>query len=183
MKKMPWKDIKLLDIIELIRRIYMNNKIKYIDIVLDNMDDASSKFNNNILDEELENYIYKESINTQSKNIIIRIKTLFDINDKEKNTLDKMIRESFKLNINENLVHMKYANVKRSILMIIGTISVLVSELIDFSGIFLIPEIFLIIGWVGIWEAVYSLLFEDTKMKIENKRYKKIYKSKIEFIN
>ena len=65
--------------------IKFNNKIKYIDIVLDNMDDASSKFNNNILDEELENYIYKESINTQSKNIIIRIKTLFDINDKEKN--------------------------------------------------------------------------------------------------
>ena len=55
MKKMPWKDIKLLDIIELVRRIYMNNKIKYIDIVLDNMDDASSNFNNNILDEELEN--------------------------------------------------------------------------------------------------------------------------------
>ena len=93
-----------------------------------------------------------------------------------------MIIDSFKININENLLHMRHANIKRCLLMIIGTIFVLASELTDFSGIFLIPEIFMIIGWVGIWEAVYSLFFEDTKMRIRNKRYKQIYKSKIEFI-
>lgn len=160
----------------------MNNRESYIDIVLNDMDDALSKYNNNILSEELENYIYKESINIKNKNIVIRIKTLFDISDNDKNKLMKMIIDSFKINIKENLLHMRHANIKRCLLMIIGTIFVLASELTDFSGIFLIPEIFMIIGWVGIWEAVYSLFFEDTKMRIRNKRYKQIYKSKIEFI-
>ena len=69
----------------------MNNKESYIDIVLNDMDDALSKYNNNILSEELENYIYKESINIKNKNIVIRIKTLFDISDNDKNKLMKMI--------------------------------------------------------------------------------------------
>lgn len=160
----------------------MNNDKKYIDISLDNMDDAISEFNDNILSEKLESYIYKESINFNKNNIVIRIKTLFDINKEEQNKLSNMIIDSFKVNIDENLLHMKKANIKRCILMIVGTIFVLASELTNFSGLLLIPEIFMIIGWVGIWEAVYSLLFEDTKMKLENKRYKKIIKSKIEFV-
>lgn len=160
----------------------MYSNKKYIDINLNSMDEATSKFNNNILNEDLENYIYKESINYGKKNIIIRIKTSYPISEIDKNKLKKMIGDSFKNNIEENLLHIKKANIKRCILMIIGTIFVLASELINYSGILLIPEIFMIIGWVGIWEAVYSLFFEDTKMKIKNKRYKKIIKSKIEFI-
>lgn len=160
----------------------MYNNKKYIDITLNSIDDATSEFNNNILNEDLENYIYKESINYGKQDTIIRIKTSHDISEIDKNKLKKMIKASFRNNIDENLLHIKKANIKRCILMIIGTIFVLVSELINYSGIILIPEIFMIIGWVGIWEAVYSLLFEDTKMKIKNKRYKKIIKSKIEFV-
>lgn len=56
------------------------------------------------------------------------------------------------------------------------------SELLESNGIMLIPEIFLIISWVAIYEAIYSFIFVDTKEMIKTKRLKKLTNCKIEFI-
>lgn len=160
-----------------------NRKVKYIDVTLNSFEDSTSKFNNNTLNEELSNYIFKECTGINLKNnIIIRIKPEFNITDIQKEKLVDMIRANYGLDISENLIHVKYENVKKLLLMIFGIIFVLLSELITLDYIFIIKEVLLIIGWVGIWEAVYSLIFVDLKKKFEMKRLKQLTTCKIEFI-
>ena len=163
--------------------IILNKEIKYIDITLDNMDDASSIYNDDILNEELSDYILKQAMGIFPKQkVIIKIKPLFEINQSEKEKLVDMIRKNYGIDIRENLIRRKYELIKKIILMLVGTVFILVSELLESNGIMLMPEIFLIISWVAIYEAIYSFIFVDTKEMIKTKRLKKLTNCKIEFI-
>ncbi len=163
--------------------IILNKEIKYIDITLDNMDDASSIYNDDILNEELSDYILKQAMGIFPKQkVIIKIKPLFEINQSEKEKLVDMIRKNYGIDIRESLIRRKYELIKKIILMLVGTVFILVSELLESNGIMLMPEIFLIISWVAIYEAIYSFIFVDTKEMIKTKRLKKLTNCKIEFI-
>lgn len=163
--------------------IILNKEIKYIGITLDNMDDASSIYNDDILNEELSDYILKQAMGIFPKQkVIIKIKPLFEINQSEKEKLVDMIRKNYGIDIRENLIRRKYELIKKIILMLVGTVFILVSELLESNGIMLMPEIFLIISWVAIYEAIYSFIFVDTKEMIKTKRLKKLTNCKIEFI-
>lgn len=161
----------------------LNKEIKYIDITLDNMDDASSIYNDDILNEELSDYILKQAMGIFPKQkVIIKIKPLFEINQLEKEKLVDMIRKNYGIDIKESLIRRKYELIKKIILMLVGTVFILASELLESNGIMLMPEIFLIISWVAIYEAIYSSIFVDTKEMIKTKRLKKLTNCKIEFI-
>lgn len=163
--------------------IILNKEIKYIDITLDNMDDASSIYNDDILNEELSDYILKQAMGIFPKQkVIIKIKPLFVINQSEKEKLVDMIRKNYGIDIRESLIRRKYELIKKIILMLVGTVFILASELLESNGIMLMPEIFLIISWVAIYEAIYSFIFVDTKEMIKTKRLKKLTNCKIEFI-
>ncbi len=163
--------------------IILNKEIKYIDITLDNMDDASSIYNDDILNEELSDYILKQAMGIFPKQkVIIKIKPLFEINQSEKEKLVDMIRKNYGIDIRESLIRRKYELIKKIILMLVGTVFILASELLESNGIMLMPEIFLIISWVAIYEAIYSFIFVDTKEMIKTKRLKKLTNCKIEFI-
>lgn len=163
--------------------IILNKEIKYIDITLDNMDDASSIYNDDILNEELSDYILKQAMGIFPKQkVIIKIKPLFEINQSEKEKLVDMIRKNYGIDIRESLIRRKYELIKKIILMLVGTVFILVSELLESNCIMLMPEIFLIISWVAIYEAIYSFIFVDTKEMIKTKRLKKLTNCKIEFI-
>lgn len=163
--------------------IILNKEIKYIDITLDNMDDASSIYNDDILNEELSDYILKQTMGIFPKQkVIIKIKPLFEINQSEKEKLVDMIRKNYGIDIRESLIRRKYELIKKIILMLVGTVFILASELLESNGIMLMPEIFLIISWVAIYEAIYSFIFVDTKEMIKTKRLKKLTNCKIEFI-
>ena len=45
-----------------------------------------------------------------------------------------------------------------------------------------IHELFLIFGWVAVWELIYDGLFTNYKAKIKRKRYKKLSNVKINYI-
>lgn len=156
---------------------------KYIDITLNSFEDVTSKFNETTLNEELSNYIFKECIGISIKNnIIIRIKPLFNMTKEQKDMLVDMIRANYGIDVSENLMHIKYENIKKLLLIILGIVFVLLSEIVDLSNVIIINEVFLIIGWVAIWEAVYSIIFVDLKRKFEIKRLKQLTRCKIEFI-
>lgn len=161
----------------------MVKETKYIDITLDNYFDSVSKFNKNTLNEELSNYIFKECIGINLKNkIILRIKPQFNITKEQKESLVDMIRSNYGIDISENLIHIKHENIKKLLLIIIGIVFVLLSEIFSLKNIIIINEVFLIVGWVAIWEAIYSIIFVDLKRKLDIKRLKKLTTCKIEFI-
>lgn len=149
-----------------------------INIDLKNIESALNEFNKNVLSEDLNNYLIYNFNNQKliNKSIIINIK---GINNKEDQLhLTEVISNYYqtktnffnKLDTIDNLVHF--------ILGIIGTIIILISH--EFN--FLLSELFLIAGWVIIWEIVYDILFNEIKRKRKKKIYNLLSKAKINFI-
>ena len=105
------------------------------------------------------------------------------LNDKEKELLVDAIREYYGLKVRGKLLYNKYNNVKKTLLFAIGMILVLLSDLFNSIFTFLIPEMFLIAGWVAISEVVYSILFVDGKHMVETTKARKLTECEVKFKN
>ncbi len=159
-----------------------NKKINIIEIVVKEKDNLYNNFNSNKLSDDLGNYIYSQSLSYKIREEVkINIKTEFELNEKEKNDLVDMIREYFGLSIKETLIYYKYNNFKKTLLFILGVILICLSHFIGILNDFLISEVFLIIGWVAVWEVFDNILLVETKKKFKLERFRKLVKCKIYF--
>ena len=148
----------------------MNNKIR---VDIDNKEDIFNKFNNQQISEELGDYIYNcAKMFPTNKKITIYINNSVIFSKEEKQQLVDGIREYYGLLVKKKM---------RIILFLIGILLIILSD--SFSHIikFLLPELFLIAGWVAIWEAVYSVLFVDNKIKLEIKKARQLSNCEIRF--
>ncbi len=135
-----------------------------IEINLKNENDAINTFNENKISESLDNYLMNYLEHMPLKN-----KLTLTITGTNNNNLSIIIKKYYeekyfylhKLDIYDNYI--------RGILSIIGFIAILLSK--KFTNI--LSEIFLIAGWVVIWEIIYDILFNE----IRRKRKAKIYKT------
>jgi len=162
----------------------MNKKQKLkIDIILNNESQIYNQFNSNQLCDELSNYIYNQckGIPT-SKNIILNIKHNFKMTNEGKNKLVDCIRESFGIDIRENLLKLKIEHYKEMFFILLGTLFLVIANGFNYIHTPIIGEIISIFGGVSIWEMVYNIFFVETQIRLENKRLKKLTEAKIEFI-
>ena len=127
----------------------MNN---IIEIELHNKEDYKNKFNNNRISEELDKYILNE-IKTSKLNdkITIEIASKFELKLEEQKELVKMIKLSYKDDLDELKLYEKIEIRKALILLCIGIIILLAYYLSN--NIFFFSEFILIIGWLIIWES------------------------------
>ena len=161
----------------------MNNKEININITVDNLDDITNKFNNTTLSDELSDYIYNECKgNSLRENIKINIHTSKQFTDEEKEKIVDMIRSNYGIDIKENMLYIKYTNIKGLILFIVGIFLICIYNFLNNFELAWIPETILIISWVVIWEAVYNFIFLEVQKRIEIKRLKKLTNCKIDFI-
>lgn len=153
-----------------------------IKITLDSEDDYRNPFNKGKLSTELSNYIYEECkgepLNTD---ILIAIVPSFEMTKKEKEELIDMIRKNYGIDVKEDLLFLERSFIWKTILFLLGVFIVAISYFIKTVDDYVISEVILIIGWVAIWESVYSWIFEDGKKKVEIKRLKRLANCKIEF--
>ncbi len=157
-----------------------NNEI--IEIVVDEKEDFYNQFNLHKLSSELGKYIYEQETGIPLKsNISIHIKTRFDLTAKEKNEIMDMIREYFGLNIQEMLNYEKYNSVRKVVLFILGIILIFISRMASQVSDYVIPEVFLIVGWVAICEVFENILFIQPQDRFKLLRYRKLVKCKIIF--
>lgn len=77
---------------------------------------------------------------------------------------------------------LRHSNLKKMIVFFIGIILIYLHYFKDISDNKVISEVILVIGWVAIWEAAYTWLFENSKNRIKTKRLKQLAKCKINFI-
>lgn len=160
------------------------NNITNINITINDYSDICNKFNNDMLSEELSNYIYNECKGNPIKNKIkININSVFEIDGLQKDKIIDMIRSNFGTDIRENLLYLKHTNTKGLISFIIGVILILIYNILNTLNLSWISEIILIIGWLLIWEAVYNYLFLETNKRIKIKRLIKLTEAEINFIN
>ena len=149
-----------------------------INIKLDSLEDATNKFNNEVLNEELANYITSSCLHSlQKERITLSIKGLPNINHQEQ--LSKLIHSHYQSKVKQLNKIDKYDDYFRVILLLLGILLIIISE--QFTS--LLSELFLIAGWVVVWEIAYDILFTSIKRKRDLKLYKKLATCEIEFFN
>lgn len=147
-----------------------------INIKLETLEDATNKFNNNVLNEELDSYITNASLHTHKERIILNVDGL--LNNKDQEQLVKLIHTHYQNKVKQLNKIDKYDDYFRFILLLLGILLIIISE--QFTS--LLSELFLIAGWVVVWEIVYDILFTGTKRKRDLKLYKKLATCEIEFL-
>ena len=160
----------------------MNNET-IIEISFDEKDDYINQFNENKLSNYLSNYILDECKGKSLANrITLNVKVNFKMSSKEKEEYKKMIHENYKSDLSEYMLILKYSNLKKMIVFFAGIILIYLHYFKDISNNKVISEVILVIGWVAIWEAAYTWLFENSKNRVKIKRLKQLTKCKINFI-
>ena len=157
------------------------NRRKYMETVkikLENIGNAANPYNENFLNDELNNYII-----TSCSHINYKERLEININGiskkEEQEHLTKLIHTHYQSKVNQIKKIDKYDDYFRIILLLLGIILIIISEhLTSFPS-----EIFLIAGWVVIWEMVYDILFTGIKRKRDLKLYKKLANCEINFVN
>ena len=161
----------------------MKKIVNKIIINLNKNDDVNSKFNDQILSPELGNYIYDQYTGFKENGIInLVISSDEKMDDEFKNKLTSMIIDYFKSNINElNKIHNKLY-IKSMIMSIIGIIFIIITNFLNLYNDHIISEIFMIAGWVLLWEVVDNIVFKESKWHSRYNGYKKLLKCNIEFV-
>lgn len=158
----------------------MKNKI-IVDI--QNKEDLYNPFNKEQISEELGTYILNRSKKIPLKEkMIICINDYERLNKNEKEHLVDAIREYYGLMVQEKMIYNEFNQVKHIILFIVGILLITLSNILSNVFPFLIPELFLIAGWVAIWETVYGILFTENQTRIEIKKIKELTTCLIQFI-
>lgn len=136
-------------------------------------------FNNTELSKEVAEYLLDKTGDVRFKQVChIKINVLDKITEAEKEKMVDTIRKHFGLQVRSGLVFTDIETTRMIILFLIGVIFLILSYLIQ-ADLELLSEIFLIVGWVGIWESIYRFIFDNVKMKINVKRNKYIANANI----
>lgn len=152
-----------------------------ININLKKKEDFYSRYSNQKLNSELTDFIYNECYGEDYKNnIVINIYTKLKISKNEKNDMMDTIRRTFGLKVQDELYYYEKAKFKKTILFLIGIVLIVIYYL---SFIEVLSEIILILGWLAIWESVYSFLADSSKDYIHIYRLRKLASSRIYFLS
>lgn len=148
-----------------------------IDVYLKNIDDFKNKFNYNELNNELGEYIFNKAIIqkiTRKKGLKINIQTDFELSEQEKDNMVDILRSYYGNKIKIELIYLKKSYIKSAILFIIGIVLLMAAYFFEHLTKFLLPEIFIIVGWLAIWEMGYNVLFYDSKRRLAISLLKKL---------
>lgn len=151
-----------------------------ININLSNQEDLINKFNSKELNRELGDYIYNKALISKMNNkkfFRINIKTDFEISLKDE--IVDMIRSYYGYQVKEELIHLKHSYIKNIVLFIVGVALLIAAYFTEIITNFLLPEIFIIIGWLAIGEMAYAVLFSNSKHRLKIRLLKKLTKCKI----
>ncbi len=132
--------------------------------------DALNKFNEEKISESLDNYIMNELKHKPIKNDLT-----LALSGENKEKIGKIIHDYYKNKFYYAQKIDAIDNYVRGLLFIVGIIAILLSEQLKN----LASEIFLIAGWVIIWEILYDILFNELRRKRKTKIYKALANCKI----
>ena len=149
---------------------------KIIEIDLCHVEDLVEKYNQNRVSRDLIDYIISESILIGKKDSL----KLVIYNKCQVENCWEMIQKGLEQEYKRSLKYDRFNDMKQWSLLGIGLFFLLLTIL--FEDPFLINEVFLIIGWVSIWEVVDISLFKDIKERRKRQILKKLLMSEYEVI-
>lgn len=156
--------------------------MKKIEIDINSKRDFISDYNENTLEPNLRDFILNELVGYSVKEKLhIDIKSKEKLSEEEQEKFIKVLRKEFKECLADLELEVKYSNYKRISLLLIGVLGIFINYQFNQYLGEVLAEIFTIIGWVAIWELVYSILFTALSRRRNIKRYKQIIKANINF--
>ncbi|MGM9881447.1 MAG: hypothetical protein ACI31S_01220 [Bacilli bacterium] len=154
--------------------------MKHISISINGKEDLSEKYNSSVLSNEINSYILNECLPVRkNEKIVIDILSSNELEEEDKLEIEKLIKNNYKNLRDEKNIIKEYQYKQSIVITIIGIIFIVMSNILKNESI--LSELFLIAGWVSLWEVIYKVLFGRVKDKIEIERYKKLSKCKINF--
>lgn len=157
-------------------------KINYIVVEINNKENIFNKFNEKQISDGLAQYIITNAKKSfLGENIKLVIKQNILLTTQEQTKIVDAIREYFGLLVRKKILYLRINNIKQTVLSIVGILLIIFSEFLSLTFDYLIPELLLIAGWIVIWEVLDSILFVDSKTKIDKKIYLKLSNCEIEF--
>ena len=154
-----------------------DNNVIHVD--LDNRDEYINKYNDNKICDDLHNYLINEALKISNKTrIIIKIKFNYEVDKEEKNWVKKLIKKDFNDSLNDKITFDGIA-IKDIYLILIGIACIVVSVMFRYLKVSVISEVFLIIGWVPIWELVSNILFIESEERMVKRKYKQLLRASI----
>jgi len=150
-----------------------------ITVNLENKEEIHHPFNNNTLNPTLVNFLYDECLGSpKNRKIDIHILTETTLTSEEKEEIRDLIHKHFKEEKKEIQIKKEINHIMSLCLLFLGIIFLIISFLINQE---LIEEIFLILGWIAIWEVTENILFERSKESLRIYRYKGLSSARIYF--
>lgn len=149
---------------------------KIIEIDLCEKDDLLGRYSNENVSRDLIEYLIEESILIDKKDTIkVVINNGCDVSNDD---CYRLIKGGLRREYQKSLKYRKLNNFKQVTLFFIGLLFLFISTIISGNKIF--GEVFLIIGWVPIWELAEIELFTDVNEKRKRKNIRRLLKSEFE---
>lgn len=152
---------------------------KVIEIDLVNEEDIFEKYNKDIANKKLINYIINEA-DPFDKKEVIKIKINNKTRLKESEYIP-IIKKSLQNEYDKCLREIDHNNINQFVYLLVGVVLLFISTI--FGQAFIFEEIFLIGGWVLIWDTIEIEVFADTELKKKRVILKKLSKSEISEID
>ena len=139
-----------------------------INIFLKEREDYINSFNQERISTDLDEYILNETKTFNPKRkVTVNISSNFNIGEDEQEKIKRMIKAR------DNLLRRDF------LILLIGILILVIYYLfLDYP---VINEIILIVGWITVYESIYSLLFSRTELNIKIRKRKQLINSKIIF--
>ena len=140
-----------------------------INIDINKLEELENKFNGKHINKDLDEYIMEcAKLIPSKRKIILNINSKLNKNEKE--MVSNLIHQYYEEKLKQYHIIDKYDDYLRIILLLLGIICILLSE----TFIDLLSELFLIAGWVVVWEVIYDLIFTGFKRKKIKGIYQKL---------
>lgn len=135
------------------------------------------KYNKNMVSRKLINYMVEQAMFISKYDTV---KILVNNKCKVDNNYLEMIKDGLRIEYKKKLRNRYLNNIKQVFLLLIGILFLFISAIIKDNFVF--KEVFLIIGWVPIWEVIEIELFTDVEERRKRKIIKKLLASDFEII-
>ncbi len=151
-----------------------------INIFLKEREDYINSFNQERISTDLDEYILNETKTFNPKRkVTVNISSNFNIGEDEQEKIKRMIKASYRDDIKELKLYRDNLLRRDFLILLIGILILVIYYLfLDYP---VINEIILIVGWITVYESIYSLLFSRTELNIKIRKRKQLINSKIIF--
>lgn len=156
--------------------------IKIIEIDLDSKLEYLNKYDDNMISEELLNYVL-DTFDNVKNNVVLQIKFNYNATNKELLKIENLMKKSFLIELDNIKKKLKKQRVIDLLLLLWGMLVLVIYFFMKNYEFVLLTELLMITSWVSLWKFVENILFDRRLLIIKKKKYEKLVNAKIELIN